>query len=89
MLISLYRSGKLNRLKGLIIGGMSDMKDKKVPFGKSANQIIFDSIAHLNFPVTFNFPSGHEKVNMPLVLGREIKLEVKETETIVNFSERH
>jgi muramoyltetrapeptide carboxypeptidase len=89
MLISLFRSGKLNRLKGLIIGGMSDMKDNKVPFGKSANQIIFDSIAHLNFPVTFNFPSGHEKVNMPLVLGREIKLEVKETETIVNFSERH
>jgi muramoyltetrapeptide carboxypeptidase len=88
MILSLARAGKFNRLKGLIVGSMADMKDNKIPFGKNANEIIADAVANFDFPVVYNFPSGHDKINMPLILGREITLEVNQIETIVNFTHR-
>ncbi|MBW7841028.1 MAG: LD-carboxypeptidase, partial [Chitinophagaceae bacterium] len=45
MMMAIKRSGKLSGLKGLIIGGMSDMKDNAIPFGFSAEQIIRNHVA--------------------------------------------
>ncbi|HRD37564.1 MAG TPA: LD-carboxypeptidase, partial [Bacteroidia bacterium] len=59
MMLQLKRSGKLKNLKGLIVGGMSDMKDNKIPFGKSAEEIIYDAVKEYKYPVCFNFPAGH------------------------------
>ena len=39
MMLTLKRAGKLKSLAGLIVGGMTDMKDNTVPFGKSAEEI--------------------------------------------------
>ena len=36
MLYQLKRSGKLDKLAGLIVGGFTDMKDTERPFGKTA-----------------------------------------------------
>jgi muramoyltetrapeptide carboxypeptidase len=63
-------------LKGLIVGGMSDMRDNTIPFGKSAVEIISEAVAEYNYPVCFDFPSGHIDRNLPLLLGADVRLEV-------------
>ena len=40
MMINLKRTGKLKALSAIVIGGMSDMNDNTIPFGKNALQII-------------------------------------------------
>ncbi|MCE3279143.1 MAG: putative MccF-like protein (microcin resistance) [Bacteroidetes bacterium] len=76
MMISMKRSGKLEGLKGLIVGGMSDMKDNLVPFGKKAEEIILDAVKEYDFPVAFNFPAGHIDRNLALIFGRKVRFEV-------------
>lgn len=82
MLMQLKRSGKLSGLKGLIIGGMSDMKDNTVPFGKTAEDIIAEAVAEFNYPVCMGFPAGHIADNRALVLGASYKLDVSERVTL-------
>lgn len=78
MMINLKRSGKLSHLAGLIVGGMSDMKDNAVPFGKTAEEIIQDAVKEYDYPVCFGFPAGHIDRNLALVLGGKVKMEVKD-----------
>lgn len=76
MMMQLKRSGKLRGLAGLVIGGMTDMNDNTIPFGKTAMQIIAEHVAAYNYPVAFNFPAGHLDDNRALVLGRRVQLAV-------------
>jgi len=76
MMLQLKRSGKLKHLKGLIIGGMSEMKDNAVPFGKTAEEIIMDAVKEYDYPVCFSFPAGHIKKNMALYFGKKARLTV-------------
>jgi len=78
MLISLKRSGKLEKLSGLIVGSMTNMKDNTIPFGKTAEEIIKDIVKDYDYPVCFNFPAGHIEDNRALILGRKCKLKVFE-----------
>lgn len=89
MMMNLKRSGRLEGLAGLIVGGMSDMKDNAIPFGKTAEQIIRDAVAEYGYPVCFNFPSGHTPENYTLIFGREVKLVVEEGRAVLDFSEKH
>lgn len=74
MMVSLKRSGKLKSLGGLLVGGMSDMKDNAVPFGKTPTEIILDAVKEYKYPVAFDFPAGHTIKNLALPLGRRAKL---------------
>jgi muramoyltetrapeptide carboxypeptidase len=87
MMMNLRIAGKLKKLKGLIVGSMSDMKDNTIPFGKDAYEIVADAVSDYNFPVLFGFPAGHCEPNLPVILGRKIRLVVDEVEANVNFSE--
>jgi muramoyltetrapeptide carboxypeptidase len=78
MMMNLKRSGKLDSLAGLVVGGMSDMKDNKIPYGKNAEEIILDAVKEFDYPVCFHFPAGHVDTNLALYLGRNIGLEVGE-----------
>ncbi len=77
-MINLKLSGKLSNLKGLIVGGFSDMKDNDKPFGKSAYEIISEHVAEYSYPVCFDFPAGHIKNNQPIVLGQKYYFSVNE-----------
>jgi muramoyltetrapeptide carboxypeptidase len=77
MMMNLSRNLQMSHLKGLIVGGMSDMKDNTVPFGKSAEEIVQEFIQKNHYPVCFNFPAGHIKDNNAMILGRDAYLEVK------------
>lgn len=85
MMMALKRAGKLNKLKGLVVGGMTDMKDNAVPFGKTAEEIIMDAVKEFDYPVCFNFPAGHIDENCAVYLGRNVKLEVNATTSLLSF----
>jgi len=76
MMMSMERSGKLKNLAGLIVGGMTEMKDNMIPFGKTAEEIIFEKIEKYNFPVCFNFPAGHTDKNLAIPFGKVVSLEI-------------
>lgn len=76
MVLSLKRAGKLSHLEGLVVGSFSDMKDNETPFGKTAEQIISDAVKEYDYPVCFGFPAGHQDKNVPLIMGRKVKLSV-------------
>ena len=76
MMMNLKRNGKLKNLKALIIGGMSDMNDNTIPFGKTAEEIILEYIKEFDFPVCFNFPAGHLDDNRCVRFGVKSVLEV-------------
>ena len=54
MMIQLQRSGKLETLAGLIVGGMTDMKDTTVPFGQTVEAAILDKVKQYGYPVFHN-----------------------------------
>ncbi len=85
MMLQLKRSGKLKYLKGLIVGGMSDMKDNAVPYGKTAEEIIFDAVKEYKYPVCFNFPAGHITNNSAIYLGKNAKLVVEKNKVSLNY----
>ncbi len=76
MMMNLKRSGKLAYLQGLIVGSMTEMKDNKIPFGKTAEEIILDAVKEYDYPVCFGFPAGHITENNAMILGGAARLEV-------------
>ena len=82
MMAALKRAGKLDNIKGLVVGGLTKMHDNAIPFGKTAEQIIFEYVKDQNIPVCFNFPAGHIDDNRALVLGKTTKLKVSESVSV-------
>ncbi len=79
MMMNLERAGLLSDLVGLVVGGMSDMNDNAIPYGKTAVEIIKETVLKYNFPVCFDFPAGHIDDNRTLIMGREAILNVAES----------
>lgn len=77
MMQSLRLTGKLEKLSGLIVGGLSKMKDDERPFGKCPEEIIKEVVDGFDFPVVFGFPAGHIPDNRPLIFGAETAMEVR------------
>lgn len=69
MLWHLKRTGKLDRLAGLVIGGFTDTKDTERPFGKPVYDIIHEVVKEYDYPVCFGFPVSHDKENYALKTG--------------------
>jgi muramoyltetrapeptide carboxypeptidase len=84
MMWQLKRAGKLKNLAGLIVGGMTDIPDTKADFGKTAYEIVAESVEEYNYPVCFGFPAGHQDDNRSLILGRAVTLDFG-TEPSMNF----
>lgn len=76
MMIALKRAGKLNNLAGVIVGGMTQMNDNAIPYGKSAEEIISEYVRGYDIPVCFGFPAGHIDDNRAIKLGVTAELRV-------------
>ena len=76
MLWTLKRAGKLKNLKGLIVGGFTNLKESKVPFGMRMAALVKELVGEYGYPVAFDFPAGHIDNNYTLVLGVEATLEI-------------
>ena len=79
MMYALKRAGKLQNLKALIVGGLTDIHDNPDPFGKPVEQAIFDVVKDYNYPVVFDFPAGHQPENRAILLGKEARFKIAET----------
>ena len=82
MMHALKRAGKLENLKGLIVGGLTQIKDNSHPFGMTAEQVIAESVAEYYYPVCFGFPAGHFDDNRPLFFGLKSRIEVTEASSV-------
>ena len=84
MLISLDLAGVFRNIKGLIVGGMTNMGDEKdnksyeESFDQFAYKIISERVSKYDFPVAFGFPNGHIHDNRPLMIGANITMNVAE-----------
>ncbi|MDF2451180.1 MAG: hypothetical protein K0S26_684 [Bacteroidota bacterium] len=85
MMMQLKLSGKLKNLNGLIVGGMTDMKDNAIPFGKFPEDIILDAVKEYNYPVCFDFPAGHIDRNLAIYFGKEVELKVEDEKGVLKF----
>jgi muramoyltetrapeptide carboxypeptidase len=80
MLFTFEKAGVLDKIKGLVVGGFTDLKDTATPFGQGYKEIIASKFLNKNIPVAFDFPAGHIDDNRALVFGFEYYLEVSENE---------
>ncbi len=85
MMMNLKRNGCLENLKGIIVGGMTKMKDNEIPWGKNALEIIQDVTKNYNIPILYNFPAGHMADNRALIFGKEVTIEVNDLGSKVIF----
>jgi len=78
MMMNLKRTGKLHKLAALIVGGMSDMNDNNIPFGKNAEEIILEYTKDFDYPIYFGFEAGHQKPNKALRFGMDAYIKKNE-----------
>ena len=76
MMRALKRAGKLEHLKGLIVGGLTQIHDNTHPFGQSVEEVIAEVVSDYDYPLCFGFPAGHFDDNRPIVFGQKAKLTV-------------
>jgi D-alanyl-D-alanine dipeptidase len=76
-------SGVLNHCKGVVLGGFTDCEDD-LGYG-SVEVMLRQYIEPYNIPLLCGFPAGHEKVNLPLVMGAPVTLDVRADGTTLTF----
>lgn len=89
MVQNLKRNGYFSELAGLIIGGMTAMNDNTIPFGQTAEEIIWNAVKEYNYPVCFTIPAGHIKDNRALIMGGLATLSVHSKNVTLSFRGRH
>jgi muramoyltetrapeptide carboxypeptidase len=83
MILQLKRAGKLKNLAGLLVGSFTKIRDNEIVFGNTFEQIIREHCEPYSFPIAFNFPAGHDVVNVAMKMGVPYSLAVGE---ITNLS---
>lgn len=84
MFWNLKRSGKLDKLAALIVGGFKIKQDDPGDeFGRTLQDIVLEKTAGYKYPVVFDFPVGHQKNNYALKCGVRHRLEATEAGTIL------
>lgn len=84
MMYNFKLGGILDKLSGLIIGQFTEYEENK-SLGKDLYGALADLLKEYDYPICFNFPVGHVTMNVPLINGAQVLLEVKKKETILSF----
>lgn len=85
MLWAFRFAGVFDRISGLIVGGMTDMKDTATPTEWTVEELILEHTKYRSFPVAFNAPVGHINDNRAFICGRKATLTV--TENHISFTQ--
>lgn len=85
MMRLLKRKGKLAKLKGLIVGAFNEISEEKIPFGQTPEEVIWELVKEYDYPVCFNFPTGHIDDNRAMVVGKNVSLAVNKHNVQLNF----
>lgn len=95
MLTSFELAGVFKQIKGLIVGGMTQMgEEQKNPnFSESYDEVVYkiiiERLKKYHFPIIFNFPNGHIYDNFPLILGQNIEIVFSENEKIKIYQKKY
>ena len=82
MLTNLKFSGKLDAVKGIIVGQFTDMTQG---IDKPIADVIRDNVGDLGIPVMYGAQTGHGIPNLPLYFGRNVKLNVANDRSTISF----
>ena len=69
MMVQLARSGKLNKLAGVAVGHLTNIKEGDLTFSMDTMGIVKSHLEHLRIPIGFGFPFGHQSPNLAVPLG--------------------
>lgn len=76
-------NGVLAHCKGVILGDFTDCENDLGH--ESVEAMLREYIAPYNIPLLCGFPAGHEKVNLPLVMGAPVTLDVRADGATLTF----
>lgn len=82
MMMNLKRTRKLESLAALVVGGMTNMRDNDMRYGKSACEIILEHTQEYRYPVYFDFQAGHCQPNVALRFG--LQAEIKNNQLLLH-----
>lgn len=85
MMRILKRKGKLSKLKGLIVGAFNEVPEESIPFGQTPEEVIWQLVKEYDYPVAFNFPTGHIDDNRTMVLGKNVSLQIEQQNVQFKF----
>ncbi|MFM7768970.1 MAG: LD-carboxypeptidase [Bacteroidota bacterium] len=93
MLMALLRAGVFGGVRAVLIGGFTQMKDNTEafgfssnnPWGKSWEDIILERLSHLNVPIVFHFPAGHDNDNRAFYMGRQGNLNIQGEQAVLSW----
>ena len=77
MLVHMKKAGMFDKIKGLVIGELVDMKDYDNPFGKSTDEIVMNVCGNLDIPIISNFPCGHGIYQATLPISIPVQLDAE------------
>jgi muramoyltetrapeptide carboxypeptidase len=84
MMTSLKLAGKLKGLSAMLIGGMKEIVDAKIPWGMSVEETIYGIVKEYGYPLFFNFPAGHVPDNRAFFMGKQTRIDVKGNKAILS-----
>lgn len=87
MLWTLKRAGKFDHLKGLLVGGFTDLKISEPAFNMDYQEIISEKIQEYKYPVAFDFPAGHILDNRAIIHGSMVDLSVVDRNISLTFKQ--
>ena len=82
MMHALKRAGKLEHLKGLVVGGLTQIHDNSDPFGMTVEEVIAEAVSDYDYPVCFGFPAGHFDDNRAVFFGLDSRLLVADEKVV-------
>lgn len=86
MLLNLQESGKLENIKGVIVGQIiKGTQGSDLPI----NEIVKKYFGNLNIPIIYGFQNGHDTQNLPLMLGSEVTISVDNEKASIVFANRN
>lgn len=88
LLYHLRASGTVEKIRGLIIGELTDFKDESIPFSRSTDEIILDNFGDLDIPIVSGFPCGHGKQLATLPVSLPVGLNAGGSSIQLNFLEK-
>ena len=80
----LQMNGVLNRCKGVILGEFSDC-GTEFTYG-SVEAMLHEMLKEYGIPVLCGFPGGHGDVNLPLVMGAPVTIDVRADGATLQFN---
>lgn len=80
----LQMNGVLDRCKGIILGEFTDCGSEFTY--ESVEAMLHDMLAEYNIPVLCGYPGGHGDVNLPLVMGAPVTIDVRNDGATLQFN---